>query len=124
MPLLPKWMGFKPETGLFFGVPDESDVGQTYISVVAIGKGEEKVHAASLFDSGAKDVFAVSVIAKAPRVTASPYLLKKNGVVGHECAPEEPSTIASVIVDRVFPEMVVEEKIQLLEKFAEFVKVR
>ena len=119
---LPKWMGFKSETGLFFGVPDESDVGQTFISVMALGADDDIEDAASI--SGAKDVFSISVVSKAPRVTASPYALKNGDFEKRECAPEEPSTISSVIVDRIFAEMVVEEKIQLLEKFAEFVQVR
>ena len=127
---LPKWLGFKSETGLFYGVPSEDDVGQTFLSVTAIGSNDNvDIDAAAASKTGvipdnfgAKDVFSITVGRKTPRVTATPFD-ESGSSVPKECAPEEPSTIASVIVDRAFGEMEVEEKIRLLEKFGELVKV-
>ena len=130
---LPNWLGFKSETGLFYGVPSEDDVGQTYVSVTAIGHNRgESVSSndgdkdAFVSNFGAKDVFSITVNKKTPRLTATPFgqsARLSSTEESKECGPEEPSTIASVVVDRAFADMEVEEKIRLLEKFGEFVKV-
>jgi hypothetical protein len=68
---LPTWLEFHQANRTFLGVPAPTDVGQTYISVMALGEAQAvkdnvtKSHADNLTlpwsSSLAKDVFSITV---------------------------------------------------------------
>lgn len=115
---LPLWLRFNRTTAILEGVPTESDLGQHYITVKAVGlpmpSGEI---------SQAKDVFSIDVMPATHESSAVPLKTLASGDEVLKCDIGESVTKMALAVDADMYDMKPEDRIRLLTKIANYIRL-
>ena len=110
---LPPWLQFEPETKTLVGLPSLDDVGQQYyIEVTAINHWHNDTSAQ------AKDIFGLKVVEDKVHLDSGAVPLKEvknSGVKPIKCPSGSSVTMASIIVDTNLSNLVLQDKIKLLQ---------
>ncbi|RZF44851.1 hypothetical protein LSTR_LSTR000803 [Laodelphax striatellus] len=102
---MPSWMIFKEGEGLFEGVPGDKDVGETYITVIAIGPTAE---------DSVKDIFVVEV---------SPDPREYGSDIKERCKSGQDATTITVLLDKDFYSIKPADKILAVKNLAGFLSL-
>lgn len=106
---LPRWLHFNNSTKMLEGVPTVSDVGQVYVTVIAMDENS----------NSASDVFLIDVL-PATHKSTKVYLLKDADALAKQfiCKPDEEIATISVTLDGDLNSMESSRRVQVIRRMA------
>lgn len=109
---LPSWLYYDDSTAAIEGIPSEADLGQYYISVMAVGhKTNSSAH------TEITEVFSINV---SPEDTTRPNSAIKEDDSEVVCPKEKVPAMASIILDADWSKLTAEQRVAIVAKMSKY----